>query len=404
MAELLEPDLHGAPKAEFSARIERVQAAMAESGVAALVLTSPDNFIYLTGFDSPTWVNLARPRFCVVPASGDLTLVVPTTNVSAAQRMTWVRDIRSWVSPNPADDGLSLVAEAVAAAAGWDALVGMEIGPQSRMGLPVADFLTLRDRLAPRRIVDADGLLRDVRKVKTPAEIALIRRSAEATSRAFARLPSLLVPGRCEAESVADFRAALLDEGVDDAPYIAAESGQGGYPSLQMGPSKRRLDAGSVLGIDAGCRVGGYFCDFNRNFAFGPAADVTRRVHDLLWQATEAGIAAARPGALAGDIWRAMADNLGAELEALGGRLPQSGRMGHGIGLRLTEPPSIHPRDATVLVPGMVLAIEPSAEFPVETRASTVLRLLIHEENVLITDDGPVLLSARVGRGLVTLA
>ena len=403
MTEPREPDWHTAPEAEFSVRIERVQAAMAASGVAALVLTAPDNFIYLTGFDSPTWVNLARPRFCIVPASGALTLVVPTTNVSAAERMTWVRDIRSWVSPNPVDDGLSLVSEAVMAVAGPDAAIGMEIGPQSRMGLPVADFLALRERLAPRRIVDADKLLREVRKVKSPAEIASIRRTAEATSRAFARLPPRLAPGRDEAESVADFRALLFAEGVEDAPYIVAESGEGGYPSLQMGASTRRLGPGSVLGIDAGCRVGGYFCDFNRNFALGRVADVTRRVDDLLWQATEAGISAARPGATAGDIWRALARDLGPGLETLGGGLPRSGRMGHAIGLRLTEPPSIHPDDATVLMPGMVLAIEPSAEFPVETEQGMVRRLLIHEENIVIVDDGALLLSARAGRGLVTI-
>jgi Xaa-Pro aminopeptidase len=404
MPELLEPDWHGAPEAEFAGRLARVQVVMAERGVAALVLTAADNFIYLTGFDSPTWVNLARPRFCIVPARGELTLVVPTTNVSAAERMTWVRDIRSWVSPNPADDGLTLVKEAVAAVAAPDAVVGMEIGPQSRLGLPVTDFLTLREQLAPRRIVDADGVLRKVRKVKTPAEITLIRRAAEATSRAFAQLPPRLRSGRGEIESVADLRALLFAEGVDDAPYIVAESGKGGYPSLQMAPSERRLMPGSVLGIDAGCRVGGYFCDFNRNFAFGPVADITRRIDDVLWEAVAAGIAVARPGATAGDVWRAMAKSSASALEAIGGRLPLSGRMGHGIGLRLTEPPSIHPDDTTLLTPGMVLAVEPSAEFPVETGRGTVSRLLIHEENIVVTGDGAALLSTRAGRGLVTIA
>ena len=105
----------------------------------------------------------------------------------------------------------------------------------------------------------------------------------------------------------------------------------------------------------AGERV--HYVTLNDNFAFGRVPDTTRRADDLLWQATQAGIAAAVPGATAGDIWRASADVLDRGLAAIDGRRAASGRMGHGIGLRLTEPPSVHPDDTTVLVPGMVIAI-----------------------------------------------
>jgi Xaa-Pro dipeptidase len=388
------------PEAELTRRIRLVKTSMETQGVNALILSAQDNFIYLTGFDSPTWVNLARPRYCVVPARGELILVVPTTNLSAVERMTWVRDIRSWVSPNPVDDGLSLVADAVCATTVPEAVVGMEIGPQSRLGLPVADFMALRERLLPRRLADADGLLREVRKVKSPFEVAAIRAAAEATSRAFAGLAGRSLADRDECSIVQDFRTLLFAEGVEDAPYLVAESGFGGYPSLQMARSGRRLSDGTVLSIDAGCRVSGYFCDFNRNFCVGRIPDISRRADDLLWQATQAGIEAARPGATAADVWYAVAQVLDRGLEAIGGRRTRSGRMGHGIGLRLTEPPSVHPEDTTVLVPGMVITVEPSAEFEIVTLAGTAKRMLIHEENLVVTYDGPQLLSARAPRGL----
>jgi Xaa-Pro aminopeptidase len=155
-----------------------------------------------------------------------------------------------------------------------------------------------------------------------------------------------------------------------------------------------------VLAIDTGCRVRGYFCDFNRNFGFGRVPDVTLRADDLLWQATEAGIVATRPGATAADVWQAMAGVLDAGLATFGGRRTRSGRMGHGIGVRLTESPSIHPEDATRLRPGMVLTVEPSVEFEVATPAGPARHILIHEENLVVTEAIPELLSCRAQRGL----
>jgi Xaa-Pro aminopeptidase len=52
---------------EHEHRVSRVQPAMEERGLDGLLVTSEDEFRYLTGFNSPTWVNLTRPRFCIVP-------------------------------------------------------------------------------------------------------------------------------------------------------------------------------------------------------------------------------------------------------------------------------------------------------------------------------------------------
>jgi len=84
--------------------------------------------------------------------------------------------------------------------------------------------------------------------------------------------------------------------------------------------------------------------------------DSARRAFDLTFAATDAGIEAALPGARACDVWQAMARVLGI---AEAGQT-DVGRMGHGIGLNMTEPPSIHPDDQTLLEAGMVLAIEPT--------------------------------------------
>ncbi|HTR15638.1 MAG TPA: M24 family metallopeptidase, partial [Acetobacteraceae bacterium] len=139
------------------------------------------------------------------------------------------------------------------------------------------------------------------------------------------------------------------------------------------------------------------YCDFDRNFAFGPVADVARRAHDLVHSATEAGIAAARPGRSAGDVWRAIAAELGEEAV----RGASVGRMGHGMGLALTEPPSIHPNDTTVLEPGMVITIEPGMAYA----ADGGRRIMVHEENVVVAEDGaPLLLTVRAPPAMPEIA
>jgi Xaa-Pro dipeptidase len=90
-------------------------------------------------------------------------------------------------------------------------------------------------------------------------------------------------------------------------PYMVAASGPGGCETIKSNPSWRRLGFGDVLIIDTGSTVDGYFCDFDRNFAFGHVADAARRAHDLVDAATDLGIHAARGGCTASDVWRTMA-------------------------------------------------------------------------------------------------
>ena len=144
-----------------------------------------------------------------------------------------------------------------------------------------------------------------------------------------------------------------------------------------MGPTDRVLEDGDVLIIDTGTTFDGYFCDFDRNFAFGHIADDTRRAHEAVYRATDVGFTAARPGATMAEVWAAM----WAVLEAGGALGNNVGRMGHGLGMQLTEWPSVKQTDHTELQPGAVITLEPGMAFAPG-------RQLVHEENIVITADG----------------
>ena len=68
------------------------------------------------------------------------------------------------------------------------------------------------------------------------------------------------------------------------------------------------------------------------------------------------------------------------------GATPSGGRLGHGLGLSLTEWPSISAKDTTVLRAGMVLTLEPGVELAPG-------RIMVHEENIVLRDHGAEVLS-----------
>ena len=133
--------------------------------------------------------------------------------------------------------------------------------------------------------------------------------------------------------------------------------------------------------FDTGSTFDGYFCDFDRNYAIGGADEAAQAAYRTLYVATDAAFTAAKPGATCANLYAAMVNVIGDD----GGGI---GRLGHGLGMQLTELPSHMATDQTVLVPGMVLTLEPSMTVGPG-------RMMVHEENIVIREDGAHLLSRR---------
>src|SRR5262249_34663128 len=146
-----------------------------------------------------------------------------------------------------------------------------------------------------------------IRMVKTPAEIAHIEHICRIASRAYAAVPRLVRPGDSEREACRKLRIELARLGADSTPFLPGIAGAGGVAQIVCGPHDRLLEPGDVLFFDTGSTFDGYWCDFDRNYAVGKISDAARRAHEAMWQATEAGLQAAVPGASCADVFRAMA-------------------------------------------------------------------------------------------------
>ena len=379
----------GFDRVEYQDRLARAQTLMAREGLAALLLSTEPEVRCFTGYLTRFWESPTRPWFLVVPASGMPIAVIPSIG-AALMGQTWVTDIRTWAAPDLADDGVSLLADTLREVAGTDGQIGLPDGHETHVRMPLADLRRLETLLRPGQITSDAGIMTALRRVKSEAEIAKITQACQIAARAFVRVPEIAAAGTGLDEVFRRFQMLCLEEGADWVPYLAGGAGQGGYADVISPARDMPLRAGDVLMLDTGLVWDGYFCDYDRNFSVGPPSAKTQAAHARLIDAADAGFAAARPGATAADLYHAM----NAVLDQGGGET-DAGRLGHGLGMSLTEWPSLIAADHTVLEPGMVLTLEPGIATPGG--------ILVLEENIVIDEGGAAYLSPRVGSEMVCL-
>ena len=352
---MIEAPRRGFTETEYATRCDKAQRLMAADGLDGLLLTTEAEIRYFTGFFTQFWQSPTRPWFVVVPQSGKPTAVVPTIGASV-MRTGWVGDVRAWSSPNPDDDGISLLADTIGELFGSSPALGLPMGPETHLRMPLQDFAAFQGRLADLRLVDATSLIRTLRQVKSEAEIEKVRFACQSVGDVFDAFPGWVGPGMSARAIFRQFKIACLQAGIDDVSYLVSGAGRGGYGDIISPPGPQPIGAGDVLMLDTGCVFDGYFCDFDRNFGIGAVDDQVHESYATLWRATEMALDAVRPGIRCCDLFSVMREVINPN----GPRPDDVGRYGHGLGMQLTEPPSHARWDQTVLSEGMVLTLEPS--------------------------------------------
>ena len=377
---------------EFEQRWDRARSEMDRAGLDALLSSSEPNYRYLSGHVTQAWLNKARPLFMVLTRAGDPVLIVGGSETSVARNTSHITDIRFFRTF--AEPGVLELADLLRERCGTAGTVGCELGTAQRLGMPPADFRALEGRLPGFRFVDAADIFWRLRLVKSAAELAYIRRAIGITNDAVAKTLARVRSGWTERQVFQDLASGVMLLGADRPGYTPVNADAHGPDSLTGGPTERPLETGRMVYMGAGCVYRGYWADQVRVFAVGPASDHRRRLYRIIQRALDQSLKAIRVGAPVAEIMRATL----AEFEKAGigeytGRL---GRIGHGTGLDLSEPPSINLEDPTILQAGMVLYVEPN--FATEDGNFLV------EEMVLVTPEGPEMLSVRAAAELPTVA
>ena len=366
---------------EFQSRIARVREAMPRLGVDALVVFGVTRIFYLSGFHLlPT----ERPVVLIL-SSDDLALVVPhLEEENIPVRTPWIQQV----------------------------VVYREYpGPKHPMQY-VADFLSARGLASKNLGVDSDGygaywgyrgprlsdlvsakltnvanFVDDLKMIKSPAEIDLIRESARFGNLAHTFLQQGIRIGATELELSlkASLDATTSMMGIL-GPSYEPSSGAGATVSFTSGPKTsfnhrragaRRIQRGDVLLTGASADIGGYKSELERMLIVGEPSAQVRKFFQLEVEAQNVGFAAIKPGARCSDVERRVNEFLeGRDL------LPMTRtHIGHGLGMEAHEAPFLDLGDDTMIRPGMVLSVEPCLFIP-------GVAGFRHSDTVLVTDTG----------------
>ncbi|MGB7306783.1 MAG: Xaa-Pro peptidase family protein [Burkholderiaceae bacterium] len=381
----------GFAQEEFEHRVSRAQVLMSRQGIDALLLMTEAEVRYFSGFQTQFWHSPTRPWFLVLQLTGKPIAVVPDIGASVIAR-GYIDRVVSWQSPHPTDDGVGQLATVLQEAAGKSGVIGVPMGAESTIRMPLRDFDALRAGLS-QQFVDATPLIKELRLIKSEAEIGKISRAAEIASNAFDKASELFYVEQPMVDAFRAFKIECLKQGADDIVYLAGGAGPGGYDDIISMPTTRPLATGDVLMLDTGVMFDGYFCDFDRNFCFGPPDESVVHAYATLWEATQAGMAEARPGVRCQEVFATMHNVISRAGYHAGSGV---GRYGHGLGMQLTEWPSMATFDHTELVQNMVITLEPSL-------VMANGRTMVHEENVVVRKRGVELLSRRASPEIICL-
>ena len=370
-------------EAEFYQRTEKTQKLMYERGLDAILLCTEAEVRYYTGFRSLFWQSPTRPWFVIIPKREKPIAVIPEIGRDLMER-TWVDEIITWPSPRREDDGVSLLVKVLKGSN----KIGLLKGEEASLRMPLNDFETLNSKINGS-FIDCSDLVKEVRLVKSELEINIIRQVCSIASCAFDRAHQLFHIGQPLDQAFRDFKIALLEAGAEEVPYLVGGAGQDGYSDVISPPSNQLLKNGDILMLDTGSSLKGYFCDFDRNWAIGKASNLAKTAYSKLYNATEVALKKIRPGMTCAQVFSLINSSLGEGDSDIG-------RMGHGLGIQLTEYPSLMLNDKTVLRENMVITIEPSLSYGDGL-------MMVHEENICIRDGEPELLTKRAAEELPVL-
>jgi len=299
---------------ELAARRARAVAAMQEQGLDALLLFKQESMYYLTGYDTFGYVYF---QCLVLTADGRRALLTRSADLRQARHTSDIDDVRIWVDrdgANPAADLKGMLAEFGLAGRRLGAefgAYGLNHALGKRLEATLDGFCTLQD---------VTGLIDRQRLVKSPAEMAYVRRAAELADLALDAAHDTIAPGAFEGDILAAMHGAIYRGGGDDpANEFIIGSGRDALLCRYFS-GRRHLDATDQITLEFAGVYRHYHACLMRTIPVGGATDQQRRMHGVALDAMQACIAALRPGEPIGrvfDAYAAVCDKAGMQAHRL---------------------------------------------------------------------------------------
>lgn len=344
----------------MSIQKERVQklAAALENGEGALISSNP-NRLYFTSFES---------------SAGSL-LITP-------QKSFFLIDFRYFEKAKSVVDSC----EVVLADKPMQQIAGLlESLKIDRLYLETSfvsmnNFKIYSERFTGVRLSDdpkIDRMIEQMRSIKSPEEVSLMRRAQQLTDSTFNHILNFLRPGVSEREVMLEMEFFMRLQGSEGAAFdFIVVSGKNS--SLPHGvPTEKLLESGDFVTMDFGGVIGGYRSDMTRTVVLGEPSEKQRTVYDTVLKAQQAALSFIAPGVRCCDVDRVARDII--EKAGYGANFGHG--LGHSVGIEIHENPACNRICETVMQPGVIMTVEPGIYIENEFGVRI-------EDMVLVTNDG----------------
>lgn len=386
-----DPEYAPFPTSEYIARYQKAQALMDERGIDALVLTSEENVVYFSGFQTIEW-GAERPKVVIVPRAKNQQpiLTFPSLMGDIASACSWIENILPWGAwgaiKGAPSDAVVAVQQAIYDLGLGHGRIGMELGHGQQMLMSYADYTALKEGVPQAEFVDAAELMWDLRLIKSPLEIDAMRKVAAATTSAFECGFTAMREGMTEKELSGIMFARMAEVTCEVPCFMMVRSGPLKYAMVNVKPFDKPLNKGDLVVVDAGARYKNYCSDFMRMASIGKPTIEQRRFFDAELDSQQAGVEAIKPGALMSEVFDACYKVL--VDRGFQKHVTMTG-VGHSVGLAYHEPPRISRGNMEVIRPGMILTVEPIWY----DRPNHEIGNFAIEDMVLVTETGHEILS-----------
>ncbi len=345
---------------DVQSRVERIAAALSAAGIDAMLVADNVGLYYVSG--------RVYAGYAMIMADGTVRYFVRRPlGIDGVDYIRKPEQILELLGSCPATIALA-----------WDSIC-------------VADYNRLARAFAGATIVDGSAIMRQVRSVKSPFEIELLRQCGVKHAQAYSHIPEVYRPGmtdvdlqieierllrqhgclglfRVHGESMELFMGNILtgDNADNPTPYDFAMGGAGQDLSLPVGANGTVISQGNAVMVDACGNFNGYMTDMTRTYRVGELPELAVKAHQLsidinqrLASEGKAGVEAKRLYEIALE----MVTQAGLSQYYMGHR-QQAGFVGHGLGIEINEAPVLAPRSRDVLQVGNVIAVEPKFVIP----------------------------------------
>lgn len=336
---------------EHLSRQSRLRERLREQGFDAMLIFAQESHFWLTGYDTGGYVFFQ----CAVVTARERPIVLLTRrpDLLQARQTSMIEDIRIWwdaEDANPAADLKVILAEL--------GLSGKRIAVElNTHGLTGWNLWRLQQTLAGFCTLDDDGhMIRRLRLLKSPAEIAYMRKAGELLDRSLGAVIEAARPGILDSTLKGVYLTTILDGGADMPPNA---------PLFNSGPravfgrgvsAPRRIEPNDQILVEFPVAYRRYNVKTEWTILFGSASDQQRRMYDAARGTLARMTEIARPGTTLGQIFDVHADGL----DRAGFRAHRYGATGYSVGCTFAPtsmdvPPMIYHGNPTICAPGMTL-------------------------------------------------